>query len=300
MIGVESPPTWVLANPHARRGRDTYARAMKRMASCCDLRRAAMPDTADQFRRLIRQGLDCGIGQFVVVGGDGTMSLAAQELVGHPAVLVPLPAGTGNTFAWSLKLPRRACDWHNMVIKGCTRPIDVAVAEASGDRRIFLNTATVGVTSTLISLISERDKRRFGLAAWAVHLAQAVRRAPLVDSWLLYAQGGGERFRTRQLVVANGSGLAGPLAASRKRESAYDGELEVFSLGDDSASSMVRVAARVLIARHHEDPSAHYRRLRGFDLYTTPPLTIDLDGEPWRTTPARFSVEPLALTVLVP
>ncbi len=300
MNGVKSPPTCFLANPHSRYGRSLYQAGKKRLGALCDVRDWVMPNDPAAFRSAIRHGLSQGVQWFVVAGGDGTLALAAEELMERSAVMIPLPAGTGNTFAWSLKLPREWKRWESMVRRAWVREFDLGVVQAQGQQRVFLNTATVGVTSTLIDLVNERDKRRYGLAAWVVHLRNAMERAPILESFLINPQGGGDHFYTRQIVVVNGKGLAGPLASGPNSESGRDGALEIFALGDPTAASMIRVAARVLVSRHRQDPTAHYQRARTFDLYTRPALTIDLDGEAWQSTPARFSVKPLALRVMVP
>jgi diacylglycerol kinase family enzyme len=259
-----------------------------------------MLEDASAFRAALQQGLGEGVRRFVVVGGDGTMSLAAQELSGTSGVLIPYPAGTGNTFAWSLEIPRNLERWKAMVERGWVRSIDVGVVEAGGEARIFLNTATIGVTSQLVGLIKAHDRRRYGLGAWLVHLGRAVQASPLIESSVLFHDGNQNRFSTRQLVIVNGAGLAGPIRMGPGHALAHDGILEIFSVGDQTARSMMRVAFGIVMARHRHDPSAHYGCARGFDVYTRPALAMDVDGEAWHCTPARFTVKPLALRVMAP
>lgn len=293
------PATWLVANPYARQGRARFDQARTRLPPVCDLQGINCPNNGDEFRACLRRGLEQGIAWFAIVGGDGTLSMAANELAGQGAVMIPLPAGTGNTFAWAMNLPRRLDAWVDMVRDGHVERIDVGVVEAGGESRLFLNSATIGVTSTLLRYLTESQKRRFGLGAWMLEIGRALKNAPMVDSWIQCAEGG-DRFQTRQLVIVNGSGLAGPLGVAGGRTAGRDGLLEVFSVGSGSAGSMLRVAARILVANHRRDPAAHFRRASQFDVFTTPALPMDIDGEPWHSTPARFSVRPLALQVLVP
>ncbi len=298
MIG--RPITVFLANRRARRGTLAFARMAAPLARVTNLVGAAIPDGEAQMAEAIRRGVANGIEWFVIAGGDGTLAMAANELVGTRAVLAVLPAGTGNTFAWAMNLPRRDADWLEMAARGFVDTMDVGLAESGRERRVFLNTATVGLTSALAGRLTVAEKRRLGLLAWPRHLGSTLNEASLVEVALLDGAGGWDRFWTRLVVVVNGCGLAGPIVAGRPPLPNQDGVLEVFALGEDSLSSMARVTARVLLARHRQDPAAHYRRVSALNLFTQPAQAMDLDGEPWGQTPARFSVLPRALSILLP
>ena len=56
-------------------------------------------------RQLLRDALDRGTDALVVVGGDGVISLALQELAGGDVPLGIIPAGTGNDHARAFGVP---------------------------------------------------------------------------------------------------------------------------------------------------------------------------------------------------
>ena len=60
---------------------------------------------AEHARQLVRDALDRGTDALVVVGGDGVISLALQELAGGDVPLGIIPAGTGNDHAREFGLP---------------------------------------------------------------------------------------------------------------------------------------------------------------------------------------------------
>ena len=294
------PRTLFLANRLARKGTLAFARMVAPLARVTNLVGAEIPEAEAAMVETIRRGLAGGIEWFVIAGGDGTLAVAANELVGTSAVLAALPAGTGNTLAWALSLPRRDSDWLAMAAQGFVDTMDVGLVQAGGQRRVFLNTVTIGLASTLAGRLTPTEKRRLGLLAWPRHLGSVLNQAPVVEVALLDASGTSDRFLTRLLVVVNGCGLAGPIVAGPPPMANQDGVLEVFALGEDSLGSMARVTVRVLLASHREDPAAHYQQASAFSLLARPAQPMDIDGESWGQTPARFSVLPRALSILLP
>jgi diacylglycerol kinase family enzyme len=107
-------------------------------------------------------------------------------------------------------------------------------------------------------------------------------------------------LRTRQLVIANGKYVAGPVEAS-PAASLTNGVLEVFALGGPSLASLALTALRWLSRRHREAPEARYfqtDRLRVESLRR--PVPADVDGEIRGQTPLDIAIRPAALPVVVP
>src|SRR5690606_30901919 len=93
----------------------------------------------------------------VVVGGDGTVRLAAQELAGTGVPLGLIPTGTGNDlaghFGIPLLAPERAAD---IIAAGRTRVIDLArVTRADVSTHIY----TTVLASGFDSAVNDRANR---------------------------------------------------------------------------------------------------------------------------------------------
>jgi diacylglycerol kinase family enzyme len=56
---------------------------------------------------------------------------------------------------------------------------------------------------------------------------------------------------------------------------------------------------RLLLGRHDRSPNVEYRHATSVEV-ATPGLPVQVDGEFAGTTPMTFTVEPLALDVIVP
>jgi diacylglycerol kinase (ATP) len=259
----------------------------------------------------LRAALDAGVRRVVVGGGDGTLSAAAAVLAGLEVRLGVLPLGTGNDFARSLRLPaglREACE---VIVHGRERSVDLGVANG----RVFLNAASVGLSSAVTRRLSPALKRRFGRGAFALVAAgEAFHHRAFVAR--LEVDGEAHCLDAHQVVVGNGryhggGRLLSPLARHD------DARLDVYvirsvqppdlSVGDVPAATrltdlwaLFRVGVLLGRGRHLEHPAVEHFRAREVTLSTEPPQEVDVDGELLGHTPVRFGVRPAQLRVLVP
>ncbi len=294
-IMTRDTPTYIVVNPFSRSGRDAYSDVVRAVAEQMNLVGDYLPTSPAELTAIIQSGLSRGVVRFLVGGGDGTLSLAAHTLLFSPGVLGVLPLGTGNTFASSIGIK----PWpHSLaaLMAGTPEAFDVGQVKTSLGTRTFLNSATLGISEQLVKLLTAEEKRRLKWGAWPLHVRRALAESSPFHITLEY-HGQVDSFRTRQLVVAKGRNLAGPIFSTPNADH-HDQTLHVFSLGSHDWWSMVRVASLLLVGRHIEDVSAHYCAVKEVRVTTDPPRIIDIDGDLWDSTPAVFGVLPRALWVL--
>jgi diacylglycerol kinase family enzyme len=216
-----------------------------------------------------------GAGALGMAGGDGSLDAVAAVALERDIPLVCVPYGTRNHFARDLGLdpddPIAALD---AFATGSERRIDIGrVGE-----RVFLNNVSLGLYARLVHRREHHRRRRDALARLRALWLVTRHRQPItltVD---------GESLRARALLVSNNR---------------Y--ELDVLSLGErprlDEGSLYLYVAGG-LLPRHWDGPTA--RR----ELTIDGPggtMTAAIDGDPVELElPARFTIEPHALRVLVP
>lgn len=151
-----SPTAAVVMNPEAgggrgrRLGRDLAAALHSRGVETAIL----VATGPDEALAMARAAVADGAGCLVAAGGDGTVHLALQAVVGTGIPLGIVALGTGNDNAAGLGLPVRAVDASADVIAAFNpRTIDVAsVTTADGERRWFLGVLSAGFDS----LVTER------------------------------------------------------------------------------------------------------------------------------------------------
>lgn len=119
----------LLLNPAARAGAHTGAatRAAERLRAAGHRVAIISGGSAAESSALLRAALEVGTDAVVVAGGDGTVSLALQELAGTGVPLGIVPCGTGNDMAAALGVADLDADAAaDAVIAGRVRTIDLA------------------------------------------------------------------------------------------------------------------------------------------------------------------------------
>lgn len=289
-------PTVLIVNPHSRTGRERFEHVKQSLAGAMNLIHAVLPDSEDEFRSTIEHYCQKGARRFIIGGGDGTVSAAANVLAYRPVVIGVVPLGTGNTFFSGLNLPTSFSQLVEVLASGPVSAIDLGLAETETGHRYFLNTATLGVSERLTQLLTEESKKRLGWLAWPKGVRQAIMQTPVFQVRLEY-RNLLDVFRTRQLIVANGRNLAGPVFML-DRASYQDRHLHGFSLGGKDWWSLFKVAGRLVLGQQISDRSAHYCVVKEVRVSTDPPMAIDIDGDVWEPAPCRFIAQPRALFVV--
>jgi diacylglycerol kinase (ATP) len=249
-------------------------------------------ETHEALRRCLRGLLKNGSELVIVAGGDGTMTAAAGVLAKSRAVLAVLPLGTGNSFALSLGI----ADLPTAVEAiGTGRTIAIDLGKVNGT--YFANFATVGLSSTIAGATPNRLKKIIGAAAYVLAgLVPGLRSRPFrarIRSGRLKLE-----FQTYQVIVANGRYFGHtPLAPDASLDSGY---LTLYATSDTTVLDAAKTYAALLLDRQNTLPNAHMLAATKVRLRARPAQTLAIDGEICGTTPARFSVVPRALRVIVP
>jgi YegS/Rv2252/BmrU family lipid kinase len=236
------------------------------------------------------------------LGGDGTAMEVVGALAGRPLPVGVLPGGTGNLVARTLGTPLRVDRAVRALLDGERAWIDLGVVTArdGGPPRRFAFAAGIGIDARMIEETPARLKRRLGVLAYALTAARAV-----VER---------ERFPTRVVVddteviereaaavmVVNFGAVLGDLFRLGPGIRHDDGRLDLCVFSPATLADATRVFWRLLRKNFGDDPAMLFRRGRHFSIETTPPRTVQADGELLGRTPVEIRVEPLAACLLVP
>lgn len=253
-----------------------------------------VPDDAEHMRFMIR-AVARSIDGVIVGGGDGTINMALKPILEAGLPLGVLPLGTANDFARTLEIPEDPHDALDVVTAGSTRLVDVGWA----DGRPFLNAAGIGLGVSVARRATAERKRIWGPLSYPAAVLESVRHQRPFRVRLRSISGTRE-FSSIHVTVANGVFYGG--GARADQEAAIDDAcLDVVSV---RPQSLLRLLAVALAVRRGtvagEENSIDVARGALFDVSTTPPVPISLDGEPALTTPVTFRVAPRALRVFVP
>ena len=243
-------------------------------------------------------------GLLIVAGGDGTINDAVNGLgkAGFPqgVTLGILPAGTGNDLAATLCIPDDPDEAEDVIRQGRVRTLDVARVRSEGiGERFFINVATGGLGAEISDANEGELKRRWGKLSY-LRASLEVAKDFDVRELDLYLDGELHRTRAVNVVVGNcryagGGWLAAP------RANPEDGLLDVVIIEKLGLADLLQLApASMARADYLGKEGVFSARAKEIRVETQPPgLDFTVDGEVVGDEPARFSVIPRALKVIV-
>lgn len=275
--------------------------------------------------RKTRSALQSGVQTIAVVGGDGTLSEAAEgffqfndDLDITPATLNPeatlaiLPAGTGDDFARGLRGQRSPHEWIEIVVShyrdpGNAQLIDVLYGRCNDYEKPFicLNASTMGIGGETAGRVAAQGKFmrnfsgefRFILAAVGALAAWRERRVRVTVDGRVAVDG------PMNLVgVANGLYAGGGMMLSPQAQ-IDDGKLDVITASGLTRANVVTELSRIHTGGHVGNPKV--KIIQGTivnieTLLVQDALPLEADGNVRGVTPVRFEVMPGALRFALP
>jgi diacylglycerol kinase (ATP) len=185
-----------------------------------------------------------GFSLLICVGGDGTLSTAAQAAVRRSLAFLPVPSGFGNLFARALGHSRRVGRVADLVESGRVVHIDVGVRGSE----LFLCQESYGLLAEIQQAAETRVVRpRARWRRWLSYYQAAVRhlRDRPVSAFQVAVDGRTVARDAAIVTVANVSAY-GPGLPVTPGASPVDGLLDVFCMPD---ASKKEILAR-LLRRH--------------------------------------------------
>jgi len=287
----------LVVNARSRRGARLYQAAGRQLeAAGFDLLGSFAVTRAGQLEPSLAAALDLEPDLLIAGGGDGTLSLAARHLAYRDVALGIVPLGTTNNFARTLGIPLNVAGAVGLLTRG--KVADVDLGQVNGT--FFANLVSVGLSGHVAATVRHDLKRLLGRAAYPLTaLARLPRHRPFRAVITVGGAGGQERaVTTHQLNIANGSFHGGrPITGDA---SADDRLLLAYSLGGRSRPALIGATTRHVLTgarRTHAEPA--FLATGDLWLRTEPPLPLDIDGEIHGETPARITLAPNALRVVV-
>jgi diacylglycerol kinase (ATP) len=243
-------------------------------------------------------------GLLVVAGGDGTINDVVNGLgrAGFPegVTLGILPAGTGNDLAATLCIPEDPDLAKDVILQNRGRWLDVARVRSDGiGERFFINVATGGLGAEISDANDEELKRRWGKLSY-LRASLEVARNFDVRELMLYIDGEERHVEAVNIAVGNCRYTGGGWPATPKANP-EDGLLDVVIIENLGVTDLLDLTPAVLGESDYLDSDGVlFVRAKEIRVDTQPPgLEFTVDGEVIGNEPARFSVLPRALKVIV-
>ncbi len=284
----------LLVNPAARgvARRFDAVRALRYLAERGVEARLAVPASPAEATAAARAAAERGDAFCFVVGGDGSLRVAAEGLAGSTTALAAVPAGTVNIWAREVGIPQGIRASFDVHLGGQTAAADLGRA----GERAFLLMAGIGWDAAIAQHVRPGLKRVTGDLAY---MLEAVVRAPGLRTRTARWRAGDAWFEEPLAwMVLGNTRLYGGRIEITAGACVDDGLLDLVAFCPRGPGEAVTMAAKVLLGRR-EGP--HIARARAAEVVIeTPGLPVQLDGDPVGETPMRFWVERGALRVSLP
>jgi YegS/Rv2252/BmrU family lipid kinase len=293
---------WCLVNPGAGNGRGDpgIEDRVRRALAAHDVGALIhLSESPDHLRSLTVRGIDEGATRFLAVGGDGTVSLVADALLGRrweePPILGILPAGSGSDFVRTFGFSQRLEDAVRHLSGTATYPIDVGVLEGAWGRRHFINAADVGLLGATVEraegLSRSWGRLRYRLAFWLS--LPRFSEVPIT----VRMEHTTYRGMAITIVLANGQ-YFGTGANVAPRATLVDGllDVQIFALSKWRVPLLYRKATRGL---HLSHPGVHRYRSGRLTIETGDPWPVEIDGDYLGETPVEVWMIPGAIRLKI-
>lgn len=301
--------TLVIVNPASRNGktRRTFLALEPRLRAALGSLEIDWTKGSRDAERLAAEGARAGVERILVAGGDGTASEVVAGVLGaergDQVEIGLLPLGTGADLVRGLGLPRKLDEAIAAIRDGAVRRIDAGrlhFVDHEGEPRAcyFINSATVGVSGMVCSMVNDTTKMFGGTISFLVGTIRALLRFSPAPVELVLD---GEPIYEGDLVLAtanNGSHFGGGMNGA-PGASFVDGLLDVVVIPGLSKAELLFKLPMLYTGAHVRDPSV--RSFRGRKLEVRAPGTqhhLEVDGEPRGVTPASFEVLPGAIRLV--
>jgi diacylglycerol kinase family enzyme len=210
---------------------------------------------AGTLPRRIELACAAGADMVVVAGGDGTIACAAQCLAGKGIVLGILPLGTMNVLAKDLEIPIGDVAAAVAVLRdGQVREIDAA--EVNG--RIYLCASMLGLPARLARYREAGRGKGSVYGLWLRFARAALRAFARYGAPRIALTVDGKTVDLRAAAIVITPNLLDDATGRRLGRDRLDaGRLGLYAVKHITLSSVLRLAARLVLRNIRHDPDLH-------------------------------------------
>jgi YegS/Rv2252/BmrU family lipid kinase len=242
----------------------------------------------------------------VSVGGDGTINEIVNGLYATGGMkdveLGIIGTGTGSDYIRTIGVSRHYQESCHHLINPVKKSVDLGMLEFLGDgqsgMRIFTNFAGIGFDAEVVRATTKKFKNFGGKPAYLMGLLSTFATYKNREVKLIL-DGHKEDRKICTVMMSNGKYGGGSMMIAPEADPC-DGLFDVMIIGDISKPNLLMSLPRIYRGTHLTHPQVTLKRAKNVEIRITDgKMAIQADGELVGQAPARFTVLPLALNILV-
>lgn len=245
---------------------------------------------------ILRAARGADVDAVLAAGGDGTMRLVAEALVGTGLPAGLIPAGTGNVLAHEIGMPHGPEAIARVLMQDPAACIETHRANGA----VFLLMAGVGMDGEIIARLDQRVKQRVGKLSYAKPIWRGVMLSPA----RLDVSIDGATVSAYWLIVTSASRYGGSFRLTRRMGLSQKGLLAILLKRGDRVS---RIRALAAIASGRLDRLAEKAPeliailpCERVSVHSVSPAACQIDGDGFGTTPLDIVRGRADLELIVP
>jgi len=257
---------------------------------------SAAPGDAE---RRFAQAAAGGCRRLLSLGGDGTFNELVNGLIRSGAtprdcLVAAAAGGTGNDWSREMQVPGDPEALARCMARAAARSVDIGMATTAGGRRqAFHNVAGAGLDAEVIRRTPRRGPRATAYLLGVLR-ALAAYRPPVFE---VAADGQALRGRFLLALASIGPRCGGGMRLTPGAV-VDDGLLDLLLLDPLSLPAALARLPKLFDGRLAGDPAFRVAPCRTATITADPPCGVELDGQPFGTTPLTVEVMPGALSAL--
>lgn len=287
---------FIIANPAA--GSAKIERSVSLLCEVLEKKKAVYvlhyTKSGGDARRLAKAAVAEGFNRIVSIGGDGTTSEIAGELVSTGVCLGVIPAGSGNDFPKAMKLPLNIKRAVETVMEGEIKSADIAFLGT----RTFINGLGIGMDGAVAHMFG-RIKKYLGQSAYiAGALIEAFRYKAFRTLYKINCE---KSDKNLLLFGASNGPFQGGKFNLAPEATIFDGYLDFHFVYDMKAPERLMKIPRVLRGEKNVS-KVELVKARKLEFETFTDLPAHMDGEAFTLEKGKHTIEILenGINVIVP
>jgi diacylglycerol kinase (ATP) len=263
----------------------------------------ALTETAGHAIELAKFATQRGCKLLVSVGGDGTINEVVNGMYDahclKEVMLGVISTGTGADYIRTMGIPRAHIDACQLFLKPKTRLVDLGIIDFTSEnrQRIFVNFAGLGFDADIVRATTQTYKALGETASYLMGLFATLlsyQNKPV----LITANGNTEERKIVTVLMGLGKYAGGGMMTTPNADPT-DGLFDVLIVDNMTKSDLLCSLPRIYKGTHLTHPKVSVKRVKEIEVRSKLKICIQSDGDLIGEAPARFSVLPSALNLVV-